>query len=246
MGIAVDANAHYVYVSNSTLNTISGFAVSLNGSLTPVPGSPFVAGGSAPRGLTIDPRGKVLYGANAKSSTVSVYEIDAETGTLTNWGSVVAGEFPVAIAINPEGKYLYALNRSCFNLSCFAIDGVTGILSSLPNGPSFGSTLLNSISVDSLGKRVYTTGSNVVVAYTLFGNNGRLKLLPGSPFGDVSGASSLAVDLSDSFLYVSNSNDSSVSGFAIDKAKGSLAPLSGSPFGAGTEPTSVAVVNSFE
>jgi 6-phosphogluconolactonase len=246
LGIAVDTNAHHVYVSNPISNTISGFTVSLSGKLTLAPGSPFADNGSSPEGLTIDPRGKVLYVANAKSNTVSAYSIDAGTGALANLGSIATGKFPIALAINPEGKYLYALNQTSGNLSCFAIDGVTGLLSPLPDAQSFGAVSLNSISVDPLGHRMYAAGTDTVVGYTLFGGNGRLKLLSGFPSGDLWGASSLAIDLSDSFLYVSNSSDNSVSGFMIDKTTGSLVPLSGAPFNAGISPSSVVVVNSFE
>jgi YVTN family beta-propeller protein len=244
--ITIDASAHYVYVTNPDLNTISGFAVSSDGSLTPVSGSPFADSGLGAEGLTIDPRGKVLYVADAKSNSISLYVIDAGTGALTNIGSVAAGQSPVAIAINPEGRYLYALDQASSYISCYAIDGFTGLLSPLPNAPSFGASLLDSISIDPLGKRVYAVGGDVVAGYTLFGSNGRLKLLSGSPFGNVWEASSLAVDLSNSFLYVSNRTENDVSGFAIDKTTGSLQPLSGSPFHAGTSPASITIVNRFQ
>jgi 6-phosphogluconolactonase len=244
--IAVDPNAHYIYVTNPKRNTISGFAVSSKGSLTRVPGSPFVDAGSTPEGITIDPRGKVLYVTNAESNTISLYQINARTGALMTSGSVAAGGSPIAATIDSEGKYLYALDQSPIKISCYAIDGVTGDLSPLPDAPSSDATTLNSISVDPLGKRVYAAGGTLVAGYVLFGTTGHLKLLPSSPFGPVSAASSLTIDLSNSFLWVSNRDTNGISGFAIDKITGSLTPLAGSPFDAGTNPGSITVVNSFQ
>jgi 6-phosphogluconolactonase len=184
--------------------------------------------------------------ANTKSNTVSVYNIDARTGVLTSLGSIATGKLPIALTINPEGKYLYTLDQTSFKLSCFAIDGVTGLLSALPDGPSFGAISLDSISIDPLGHRMYAVGMNDATEYTIFGGDGRLKLLSSFPSGDLWGASSSVIDLSDSFLYVTNSTDNSVSVFTIDKATGSIAPSSSSPFSAGNGPGSVTVVNSFE
>jgi 6-phosphogluconolactonase len=245
-GIAVDANAHHVYVTHPTLNKISGFTVSLNGSLTPLRGSPFADDGSNPEALTIDPRGRVLYVANTKSNTVSIYNIDPRTGILTHLGSIATGTLPIALAINPEGKFLYTLDQTSFKLSCFAIDGITGLLSALPDPPSFGTISLDSISIDPQGHRMYAVGMSDATEYTIFGGNGRLKLVSSFPSADLAGASSSVVDLSDSFLYVANSTDNSVSVFTINKTTGSIAPSSSSPFGAGNGPGSVTVVNSFE
>jgi 6-phosphogluconolactonase len=214
--------------------------------LTPVRGSPFADDGSTPGALTIDPRGRVLYVANAKSSTVSIYNIGAGTGTLTHLGSVATGKLPIALTINPEGKYLYTLDQTSFKFSCFAIDGVTGFLSPLPDGASYGAISLDSVSIDPLGHRMYAVGMNGAAAYTIFGGDGRIKLLSGFPSADLWDVSASDIDLSGSFLYVTNNANNSVSGFTIDKATGSIAPLSGSPFGAGGGPGSVTIVNSFK
>ena len=65
----------------------------------PVNGSPFPAG-SAPWSLT-DPSGKFVYVANASSSNISVYVIDASSGALTAVGGspFAAGSLPYAVAV---------------------------------------------------------------------------------------------------------------------------------------------------
>jgi len=71
-------------------------------------------------------------------------------------------------------------------------------------------------------------------------------MLPGSPFDGVSGAYGLSVDLSDSFLYAANNAGNTISGFQIDRRSGALTQLPDSPYPAGTNPTSIAIVNNFQ
>jgi 6-phosphogluconolactonase len=46
------------------------------------------------------------------------------------------------------------------------------------------------------------------------------------------------------FAYVTNLDDNTVSGYSIDHKTGALTPLPGSPFGAGTDPNSIAIAPS--
>ena len=244
--IAVDNGAHYVYVTNGVSNTISGYSVIPSGALTAVPGSPFASSGAGPRSIVIDPRGKFVYVANAQSNTVSTYEIDAATGSLQLVGDIGAGTLPVSAAANFDGKYLYILNQSSENISAYGIDSVTGQLASLPRSPFAGAGSSNSIVADSLGERLYAGDLTTIIGYRSFDNRGGLGLLPGSPFGGVSGAYGLSVDLSESFLYAANDTGNTVSGFQVDRTSGNLTQLPDSPYAAGTNPTSITVVNNFQ
>jgi YVTN family beta-propeller protein len=193
--------------------------------------------------LLVDPRGKFVYVANTQSNTVSIFEIDAATGTLQNVAVVNAGSLPVAAAIAADGKYLYVLNQSSENTSAYGIDSVTGELLPLAGSPFAGSGSSNSMVANPPGKRLYVGGATSIIGYRVFDPNGNLGLLPQSPFGGVSAAYGLSVDLSDSFLYAANNSGTSVSGFKVDGA-GELQPLSDSPYLAGTNPTSITVVSS--
>lgn len=51
----------------------------------------------------------------------------------------------------------------------------------------------------------------------------------------------MAVDPLDNFVYVSNLGSDNISAFALDAATGALTVVAGSPFAAGTQPSSVAV-----
>ena len=244
--VAVDNGAHYVYVTNGGSNTISGYSVSAGGALTAVPGSPFASSGAWPRSVAIDPRGKFVYVANAQSNTVSGYAIDAGTGSLQFVGDVGTGIFPVGVAANFDGKYLYVLNQSSQNISAYGIDTVTGLLVSLPRSPFAGAGSSNSMVADSLGERLYAGDVTAIIGYRSFDNRGSLGMLPGSPFGGVSGADGQSIDLSESFFYAANNTGNTVSGFQLDRTTGALTQLPDSPYPAGTGPTSITVVNNLQ
>jgi len=113
-------------------NTVSAFSVASDGTLTPVPGSPFTTGAIACpdffafNGMAI--AGHFLFASNPYSGTVSAFTIDPDTGVLT----LVAGSpFPtgnragsavINLSATPDGSFLMA-----------AIGGIT-VFSIGPNG----------------------------------------------------------------------------------------------------------------
>jgi 6-phosphogluconolactonase (cycloisomerase 2 family) len=161
-------------------------------------------------------------------------------------GAISAGILPTAVTANPDGKYLYVLNQSSENISAYEVDSVTGQLLSLPGSPFAGAGSSNSIVADPFGERLYAGDLTAIMGYRLFDNGGNLSLLPHSPFDGVSGAYGLSVDLSDSFLYAANNTSNTISGFQVDGTSGDLHPLTDSPYPAGTNPTSITVVNNFQ
>jgi 6-phosphogluconolactonase len=106
-GIAVDPKGAFVYVANdasaNVFGTVSAYAINAtSGALTPVVGSPFVAG-TQPVGVAVDPTGKFAYVTNEGyngSGNVSAYTINPTSGALTTvYGSPFgAGLVPFGIA----------------------------------------------------------------------------------------------------------------------------------------------------
>src|SRR6202012_4184571 len=100
----------YVYVNDNTTgtNTIAGFLRHQDGSLTPLPGSPFPAGGAG-TGSAIGSQGalqqtgdgRYLLAVDAGSNQVSVLKIGSGGG-LSLVGSPVSsgGTMPVSIAVH--------------------------------------------------------------------------------------------------------------------------------------------------
>jgi 6-phosphogluconolactonase len=119
--IAVHPSNKFVYVTTADAyatnngaikgksNSVTAFSVASNGSLVPVPGSPFVTDGPN-WGIAIDPSGKYLYASSQVSDKnqdgeINAFSIDQTTGALT---PLPGSPFPIIPYTCPEGY-------TCFN-----------------------------------------------------------------------------------------------------------------------------------
>jgi uncharacterized repeat protein (TIGR01451 family) len=128
---------------------VSVFTVSPAGALTPVPGSPFAAGGVSPKSVAFSPSGRLLATANYSSDSVSVFDVGRDGALRAIHGSPFAtgGSIPNAVAFDPSGELLATANLFGNSASVFSV-GVTGALSpvdgspfatgSFPSGVAFG------------------------------------------------------------------------------------------------------------
>src|ERR1051325_6766676 len=83
------AQNQFVYTNNQTSpNTVSGFLVHSDGSLTQIPGSPFMTGDNGQNGtpfslaVTTLKEKNYLYAANGADGTISGFRINPATGDL--------------------------------------------------------------------------------------------------------------------------------------------------------------------
>src|SRR5690349_19614982 len=125
------ANGTFVYFSTSTANanasSTTGYRLNSDGTLTPLPGSPFaVSGGLAAAGNFL---------AASSGNTVSTFQVDPATGALSATGS---GSANGAGAIAADSRNVYVSGNIPANNSTgiygFAISG-TGALTALPGSP---------------------------------------------------------------------------------------------------------------
>jgi hypothetical protein len=130
--------AAYVYVSftpkNSSVNEIVGYAAAANGSLSPLPGSPYTADVT-----TMAVNGKYLFAADKNNVDVSAYHI-AENGALTLWQQTDVARFNYKdcgvsgpLFVDRTGKMLYDMEfngNQCANneYESLAIDSANGSL----------------------------------------------------------------------------------------------------------------------
>ena len=240
------------------------------GALTPSPGSPFPAGTNPQSvtvdlsGKFV----YVANGYHNGNGTVSAYTIEQSTGSLTpipgspftvptdhsKTGFPAPGTMPCSVTVHAiaTGQALYVADSFQNGIWLYVIDGATGVLAlspaspfSVPGGPysvkanSSGPFLYASNSYPS-----YPTGS--VAGYTIDAVSGSLTAVPGSPFMAGTVPVGVAVDPAGRFVFTANQGSSmnnftgTVSAYAVDANTGALAPVPGSPFAAGLEPTSIA------
>ncbi len=228
----------YVYVTDWSGTTVDGYSVdSSTGSLTKITGSPFTAG-TSPFTIAIHPNGKFAYVGNSSSDNVSAFSIDGSTGVLTELSNspFSAGSSPFAIAVHPSGKFLYVANLVSDDVSAYSVDTSTGDLTPIAGSPFSSGNGARSLTMDSSGLFLYVANEfdNTVTGFSISSVDGSLTAVPGSPFSVAtnggSAPRSVAIEPSDSFLYVANRATDNVSAFSLNISTGALTEISGSPF----------------
>jgi hypothetical protein len=235
----------HVYLDDNTAgsNTIAAFDRHADGSLTPVPGSPFAAGGAgtgsglASEGaVQIADGGRFLLAVDAGSDQVSALRIEPD-GSL-RLTSVVSsnGALPVSIAVHGSLVYVANAGPSDTNYTGFrlapwgSLAPVPGSTVPLPAAAQPGDVLFNGTGTALVGTRV---GTSQIDSFTV-GLSGRLTAAPGSPFTAQGtgpfGSQFRPTDPAQ--LFVSNAHNGTglgtVSAFA-DSRDGALSSIGNSP-----------------
>jgi hypothetical protein len=236
----------HVYLDDNTTgtNTISAFGRHLDGTLTPIPGSPFTAGGAgtgaglASQGaIQLADGGRFLLAVDAGSNQISVERV-LPNGSL-RLSDVVSsnGVLPVSIAVH--GSLVYVANAgpagsnyTGFRLSPWgSLAPIPGSTVALPSAAQPGDVLFNGNGTKLIGTRVGTSQiDSFAVSFS-----GRVTAAPGSPF-TAQGLGPFGSEFrptNPSQLFVSNAHNGTglgtVSAFA-DSPSGSLRSIGASPF----------------
>lgn len=236
----------YVYVNDNTtgINTIAGFSRQADGSLTPLPGSPFPAGGAgtgaaigSQGALQETSNGRYLLAADAGSNQISVLRI-GPGGRLTLAGRPVSSRGTQPVSITVYRRLVYVANAgTTSNFTGFTIS-TAGLLRplarstvALPAGSQPGDVLFNGNGTLLAGTLV---GTSQIDTFTVRAS-GRLTPAPTSPLAaQATGPfGSEFRPTSPRQLFVSNAhagaNLGTVSAFRASAA-GDLTPIGSSPF----------------
>jgi len=261
-GLALSASASsdvegHVYVNDNTagVNSIAAFDRHADGSLSPLAGSPFAAGGAgtgtivgSQGSLQLSADGRYLLAADAGSNQISVLRIRPDGSLARVEGSPTSsgGVEPVSIAVH--GNLVYVANEgdkttgTGSNYTGFTMNAgghlspIAGSTIPLPNTANPGDILFNSTGTSLIGIEVGTTDpSTFLIDSFLVGRDGRLTAAAGSPFA-AEGAGPFGSEFSPSdpaHLYVSNAHggpgNGSVSAFGV-AGNGALTSVGGSPY----------------
>lgn len=238
----------HVYVDdNSTpANTISGFDRHADGTLTPIPGSPFVAGGAgtgsglASQGaIQVVSHGRYLIAVDAGSNQLSVLRINHDGRlTLVRGGAVSSdGLEPVSVTEHDGLVYVANAGSGDSNYTGFVLQHhgqLTPLARStfaLPDDAQPGDVLFNLSGRNLVGTRV---GTSEIDSFSV-GTDGLLTPAPGSPFAAQGpgpfGSEFRPTDPAQ--LFVSNAHGGAgagtVSAFSV-AGDGTLTSIDGSPF----------------
>jgi hypothetical protein len=250
----------HVYINDNTagVNTVAGFDRHADGSLTPIPGSPFAVGGAgtghpdASQGsLQLSADGRYLLAVDAGSNQVSVLRIKPDGSLQIAQGTPVSsnGVNPVSIAV--DGGLVYVANQGPgispgdTNYTGFTLNAgghlrpLPGSTVALPNGSKPGDVLFNRDGSRLVGTRI---ASSAIDSFTV-ARTGLLTAAVGSPFAaqgftPAQGYGQLGSEFSPTNpeqLFVSDAHNAAgggapglVSSFT-DQTDGLLTPIAGSP-----------------
>ncbi len=222
----------------------------LDGALTPVAGSPFVAG-SFPARVAIGASGKFLYAPSYGAADIFAYSVSS--GALTALGGspfAFDGAAPGNAVTDAAGRYLYVLDAAEFGgVVAYSIDPTTGALTQIAGSPFAAGNFPTDLKIDPTGQFLYVSngGDDTVSVYTIDPVTGFLTAQTG-PLATV-GSLPLRVFVVQvpggaEYLYVPNGDDNTISGFSIDLTTGALTPTPRSPFRTGMFPFDLAVDSS--
>ncbi len=246
----------YVYATNSdTANNAYAFtsnsgSLATNGKLT----------GSGYAAIAADGGKFVLIASGGSSGFVTSYAIasavSATPGKLTKVNAVAAGNTPVAIAVHPSGKFAYVVNEVSNSISAYSIanDGTLAPIYASPTAPTItAGDIPVAIAIDPAGTYAYVanartgsgacgTSSGCITVFAIDPNTGALTPTIASGSSNIIAAgqvpSSIAIDSTGQYIYVTNLNDTKISTYIIG-SNGTL--TAGSPYAVAVGCNSVAI-----
>lgn len=247
---ALFAQGNYVYVNNQDVaNSISGFAVSVTGSLSQVPGSPYLTGGIGSTTtcigldrIVISTPQNLLFVSNSGDQTISVFQIDPASGSLTAAaGSPVSSGLTldlcqgISLSATPDGTFLMASSNGQIQTFTIGAGGTLTLAATTANccAPTIG------MKISAHGQLLAVSNETSVSAYAI-NADGSLTPAAGSPFPRTGGGLISGLDFScaGDRLYggeASFASSTITDGWSV-AADGTLTPLAASPFlGAGTD-----------
>jgi 6-phosphogluconolactonase len=195
-----------VYINDNTspVNTVAGFNRMSDGTLAPIPGSPFVVGGDgggsadASQGsLQLSADGRYLLAVDAASNQISVLRIKPDGSLQIAQGSPVSsgGVDPVSIAVSGGLVYVAnqgpGINPGDTNYTGFTLNAgghlnpIPGSTYVLANGSKPGDVLFSSDGTRLVGTEI---ASSAIDSFTV-GNDGLLSKASGSPYSAQTGFS---------------------------------------------------------
>jgi 6-phosphogluconolactonase len=248
------SSGDYVYVANSTAQTLAGFSVGTN-TLTAASGSPYSLG-FTPTAVTVNPANSIVFvaGSNGVYGFINSYAIGSGGSLSLLTSNNLGNAAEVSIDVSPDGNWLIALdaNGTPVNeamLDEFQINTSTGQLTQELNaggaffytGSSIPTVVPRQIKFAPNGNYVFAamgTAGDLVFPFSNGTFSPALSLSLGSA---ATSDNALAVSSGSTYLYIARSG--SQGGLAVYTigSGGGLNQVTGSPLPAGSQPISVVV-----
>jgi 6-phosphogluconolactonase len=188
--------------------------------------------------LDVSPDGNWLIALDGTTTQLDIYQINKSTGGLV-LSSTVPFSIPNAqvlgkmVKVAPNGELIFASLGTGGDLvfTFNTANGATVLSQTL--APISTQTSENGLAIDSTTTHLFIarSGLNGGLAEYTIGTNGALTSVTGSPFAAGAQPLSVALDPSNTYAYVANGTDATISGYTV--GNGVAVPLAGSPYASG-------------
>jgi 6-phosphogluconolactonase (cycloisomerase 2 family) len=202
----VEPRGRFLYVANlgqGGVPSLSGYAIAADGTLTPVPGSPFVVPGAT--FLATHPSGEFLYVATGADNRIAGYRIAANGALAALPGSPYWFDAFQAfanlgeMAVHRSGRFLFSTSNGT-SIRVFGIDPATGVLTGQLS--RYGQDHLQlPLVAHPNGRHLFTTAWEGIVALEFDEASATLSQVAGSPFASPHSQNALALDPGGHYLY---------------------------------------------
>lgn len=175
----------FAFVPDLGLDKVVIYAHDPATSMITAHGSARVPAGGGPRHMKFHPSGKWVYVLNELSLSITVFDYDAETATMTPKQTIptvpktlLAKErFNSAseIRVHPTGRFVYSANRGHDTITAFRVNQDSGALSVIELEPVRGATPRN-FNLDPSGRWLIAAGqdSHTLASFEVNGGTGEL------------------------------------------------------------------------
>jgi 6-phosphogluconolactonase len=180
--VIFDPQQHYAFVADLGIDQILIFRFDAASGQLISHGSVATEPGAGPRHLEFHPNNRYLYVTNELTSTIGVYDYDADNGTLAHKQTISALpddftgiRWAADIHITRSGQFLYASNRGHDSIAVFAVDPNQGTLTLVETVPTGGQTPRNfALDLSENFLLVANQESHNVIVFQVDKSNGRL------------------------------------------------------------------------
>lgn len=191
--INLDSSNSFAYVPDLGMDKVVIYDFDANtGALTPN-AQPFIASapGAGPRHFDFHPNGKFAYAINELGNTITAYNFDSQSGSLSEIHSVPTlpadfdGQNTTAdIHVHQSGKFAYGSNRGHHSIAVYAVDEATGKLTPQGHVSTQGETPRN-FGIDPTGTILLAANQDTSNIATYFIDQGNGALTPTGVVVDV-------------------------------------------------------------
>ena len=160
----------FAFAADLGLDQVRGYRLDVSSAKLVPHAPPFVttSPGAGPRHLTFHPNGRHMYAINELANSVTVFDYEPESGSLTNQQTITTlpegyggASYTADVKVTPDGRFLYGTNRGHDSIAAYRIDE-EGRLELLESEPSLGNGPQN---------LAITSDGNLLLCANMPGNN---------------------------------------------------------------------------